>query len=214
MQFKLAVNKKHVIIILVMFMKIINLIGSILLYLFILICISIFKINNWFYKSLIYFILIVILVIINKIKFNSIKFKFTDIIHSIFISIIFTITIIFITNIINNYYKLPINQNNILLEFNNNKLFTISKLLVFIPIIEEIIFRYNFKYINNKYLYIIISSSIFSLMHLTGTNEAIYFIPYFLLGFMLSFIYVKYNNLLYCITCHLLYNLIILLTII
>lgn len=86
---------------------------------------------------------------------------------------------------------------------------------LYAPIVEEITFRKTFKnIINNKYIYILISGSIFGLIHITGDtvgiNEFLLSIPYILMGIDLSYIYYKSNNIFTTISIHSMHNFILL----
>lgn len=78
------------------------------------------------------------------------------------------------------------------------------------PICEELVFRSNYKYIKNDKLYIIITASIFSLLHtingITNPIMLIYFIPYLSLGLSFAYIYRKTNNIHSSIFFHMLHN--------
>ena len=50
------------------------------------------------------------------------------------------------------------------------------------PICEELTFRYGFNGIKNKYIYIIFTSILYAVMHLSSFSEILYAIPYFILG--------------------------------
>lgn len=107
------------------------------------------------------------------------------------------------------YSVLGINLNNqdaIMDMFNSYKLLTFFDVVLFAPVIEEFIFRYSFKtVINNNFLFVIISSLFFGLIHVHGFGFDI--IPYVLIGFLLSLVYLKSNkNIAASIICHLLNN--------
>lgn len=92
----------------------------------------------------------------------------------------------------------------------NNKFIYSILLCIFIPILEEIVFRLEFKKnIKNKNLFIFISSFIFALLHIISTTkliELLYIIPYFILGLTFTSIYQKTNNILCNILAHILHN--------
>ncbi len=180
-------------------------------YLFLLLFIEIITTpykNNTIIYTIIYttslIITIIILSLINKIKINKINKQ--DLIKTLKIFTTFTLLILLSTYIINKYYPLPLNQKNI--EENIKEYFILSILNISLlsPIIEEITFRYSYNTIKNKYLYIILTTIIFSICHITNTNELIYLIPYSLMGIMFSYSYIKTNNILSSIICHILYN--------
>ncbi|MBO0421323.1 type II CAAX prenyl endopeptidase Rce1 family protein [Enterococcus plantarum] len=82
------------------------------------------------------------------------------------------------------------------------------------PFIEEIVFRYCF--INSRKIYvmvvqILLSSTWFMYGHAAAANyNYILLIPYFVLGILLSLIYVRKNNIWYSILIHSSYNFVIL----
>lgn len=147
--------------------------------------------------------------ILNDIK----KFNKETIFKTIFYFITgFIIMISF--NYIINYIIIPngisnneIGNRNLLL---NNKIIYSILLCIIIPFIEEIIFRLSLKKtIKNKYLFLIISSTIFALLHLLSNTkliELLYFIPYFILGLTFGTIYIKTNNIFSSILSHIFNN--------
>lgn len=92
----------------------------------------------------------------------------------------------------------------------NNKLIYSSLLCIFIPFLEEITFRLEFKKnIKNKNLFLTISSLTFALLHIISTTkliELIYIIPYFILGLTFTNIYIKTDNIISNILAHILHN--------
>lgn len=100
-------------------------------------------------------------------------------------------------------------------ELNNRELLNSYKLTysllmcLFIPILEEISFRLEFKKIKNNYVYLIITSLLFSLLHIISSTkliELIYIIPYFILGLTFGLIYRKTDCLYLNIFAHILHN--------
>lgn len=92
----------------------------------------------------------------------------------------------------------------------NNKLIYGLLLTTIIPYIEEIVFRLSLKKsIKNNTIFILISSTIFSLLHIISSTkliELLYFISYFILGLTFSTIYTKTNNIFCSIISHILNN--------
>ena len=89
--------------------------------------------------------------------------------------------------------------------------YSIASMCFIAPFLEELLFRYNFKYITNKYVYVILTGIIFALMHvifsLSEVSELLYIIPYSMLGFALGMIYKKCDDNLYStIFTHMLHN--------
>ena len=96
------------------------------------------------------------------------------------------------------------NQEMIVEAFKNNRVIMFLSVVLFAPFIEEMVFRYSFStFIKNDYVFIIISSLVFGLMHSAG----IAIIVYFVLGVCLSLIYLKTNkNIIASIIAHVLNN--------
>ena len=92
----------------------------------------------------------------------------------------------------------------------NNKLLYGTLLTLLIPYMEEIVFRLSLKKsIKNNTIFILVSSTIFSLLHIVSTTkliELLYFIPYFILGLTFSTIYTKTNNIFCSTISHILNN--------
>lgn len=82
------------------------------------------------------------------------------------------------------------------------------------PILEEFVFRLGFNKINNKYIYILISSLIFALFHVIGsiTNliSLIYILPYFVIGSIFTIVYQRSKNVFDSILIHSLHNFVVL----
>ena len=117
-------------------------------------------------------------------------------------------------NYIINYIIIPngisnneIGNRDLLLK---NKIVYSILLCIIIPFIEEIIFRLSLKKtIKNKYLFLIVSSTIFALLHLLSNTkliELLYFIPYFILGLTFGTVYIKTNNIFSSILSHIFNN--------
>ena len=132
------------------------------------------------------------------------------------LSFIFIIGLLFmiLSNYIINYLIIPNNISNnerTIRELLNNyrSIYTILLSLI-IPFLEEVTFRIEFKnIINNKYIYLIVTSLIFSILHVLGSTkiiEILYLVPYFILGYTLSYIYLKENNIIYNTFFHSLNN--------
>ena len=117
-------------------------------------------------------------------------------------------------NYIINYIIIPngisnneIGNRDLLLK---NKIVYSILLCIIIPFIEEIIFRLSLKKtIKNKYMFLIVSSTIFALLHLLSNTkliELLYFIPYFILGLTFGTVYIKTNNIFSSILSHIFNN--------
>ena len=158
---------------------------------------------------LIYYILIYKKIIIQYYK----KLNKKNILNTLIIWIIGFIIMLF-ANYIINYIIIPngisnneLGNRNLLLEHK----FTYSLLFcTIIPILEEISFRLEFKHnIKNKYIFLLVSSLTFSLIHIISTTsliELLYIIPYLILGITFSYTYIKTNNLICSIIAHILHN--------
>ncbi len=119
-----------------------------------------------------------------------------------------------LSNYIINYIILPNNisnneaSNRELLY--NNKIIYSFLLCIIIPYIEEICFRLEFKKnIKKKKNFLIISSLLFSLMHIINISsliEIIYIVPYFILGMTFSLIYYNTDNIYSNILAHIIHN--------
>lgn len=75
------------------------------------------------------------------------------------------------------------------------------------PILEELTFRYGFDAINNEYLYLIISSLLFSVIRVNSLSEYLYFIIAFIFSLVLGYVYKKSDDIKLPICFHILYNL-------
>ena len=78
------------------------------------------------------------------------------------------------------------------------------------PMIEELVFRKGFRNaFNNKYLFIILSGTIFGAMHIITSNnplQILYLIPYSSLGIAFAISYEKTDTIFTPITLHVLHN--------
>ena len=174
--------------------------------------------NKYTYLVFVSYILLMIYYIITNKKTIYKDFKNINKINIKKTLIIFTIGLLFmiLSNYIINYLIIPngiSNNESITRELLiNNKIIYIILLSTVIPFLEEQIFRYNFKkIIENEYLYLIITSIIFSSLHIISSSkivELLYIIPYFILGYTLGLIYLKTNNILYNTLAHMLNNII------
>ena len=174
--------------------------------------------NEYTLASLIAYILLVIyfIIVYRKELIEEFKrFKIKDIKKPMIIFII-GICFMILLNYIINYIIIPNGLSNN--EELARKLFLNSKILYFImlcfliPFIEEIVFRFGFKKsIKNNTIFLIVSSSLFGLLHIAGSTsliELLYFIPYFVLGYTLGKIYLETDNILYSFLFHAINNII------
>ena len=92
----------------------------------------------------------------------------------------------------------------------NHKITYSLLMCIIIPFLEEVSFRLEFKKnIKNNIVFILLSSTIFGLIHLiniTSIIELVYFIPYFILGLTFSFIFKKTDSIYMNIFAHMLHN--------
>lgn len=90
-------------------------------------------------------------------------------------------------------------------------LFMLFNTIIYAPITEELTFRKSIKdAFNNKWLFVIISGSIFGLLHIlsyiTTWTDLIYLIPYGSLGIAFALLYYKTDNIFSTITMHAMHN--------
>lgn len=113
--------------------------------------------------------------------------------------------------------KINIPNNDLTITHSISKNFIISSfyLILYSPIIEELIFRQNLrKVFNNDIVFILISSILIGIFYLIYNNLNIFFISYYLVGLFLSFLYCKTNNIILNIIARIFYNLILLILVI
>ncbi len=160
-----------------------------------------------------YLVMIIIFIFINKIDLKK-EIKDFKINYKKYFKIILCVWFIgFILMVISNYFITKVNTlpNNELLTrtyMNTKFIETVITSVILAPIVEEITFRYSFSRISNKYLYLIISTLLFAMMHinLTNTSEFLFLISYSFIGFSFSFIFYKTKNILASIIAHFIHN--------
>ena len=115
--------------------------------------------------------------------------------------------------IISNYFitktsSLPSNELSVRTYMNTKFVESIITMVITAPILEEITFRYSFSKIKNKYLYLIISTLLFAMIHINPENasELPFLIPYSFLGLSFSLIFYKTKNIFASITAHAIHN--------
>ena len=176
---------------------------------------NIYSKKYMFYLLISYILLTIYFLIIYKkdLKEYLKKFKIKNI-PVILIYWIIGFILMMISNYIINYLIIPngLSNNeagNRELLFNNKLIYSMI-LCIFIPIIEEITFRLEFKKnIKNKNIFVLISSITIALLHILSTTkliELLYIIPYLILGITFSKIYIKTDNLISSIIAHILHN--------
>ncbi len=104
----------------------------------------------------------------------------------------------------------PTNQTKIVSEFYKAPIINLILVIIIGPITEEIVFRYlPYRFINNKILYVIISSVIFATLHVINYPNPFYYIWYYLpCAFYFGYRYYKTKDLLVTISIHIFNNLI------
>ena len=103
--------------------------------------------------------------------------------------------------------NLSVNESTVRSTFaGTNIVILLLNVGIMTPICEETVFRLIFKNIfNNKYVFAIITGILFALMHMLETTslvEWLYLIPYFIMGYTLSYIYYDSDNLINSIIVH------------
>lgn len=171
-------------------------------------------------------------IVIGFLAFDTLKKDSTNLSTggNIIKSILLGLLILFLSNIIsgvltiivkiitNDNTVIPLNQFRINEQLGSQfAAFLIISIVLFAPVIEELVFRKAiFSLFNNKWIALFVSSLLFGLIHVTGeTNILALFvnlIVYSLSGFALGFIYIRSNkNVWIPIYVHLTYNLLVLL---
>lgn len=202
--------------------------SNILIYIFLPSIIPLFFTNNINSKEYIIYLFISYILIslyftiiykdelLNNIKKLNKKNILTTLIY-----FIIGFLLMMLSNYIINYIIIPNSisnneQGNRELLLNNKVLYGLLLSLI-IPYIEEIVFRLSLKKsIKNNTVFILLSSTIFGLLHIISSTkliELLYFIPYFILGLTFSTIYTKTNNIFCSTISHILNNTITILVI-
>lgn len=176
------------------------------------------KLSNNLFETFTYIVIIISLIIINKmnIKKEIIDFKknYKNYLKNGLIYWIIGLFLMIGSNyIITIYQSLPSNEILIRNNLSVNFIFMFLSSVIISPILEEILFRYSFSKIKNKYIYIIISSLLFALVHISSFTELIFLIPYGFLGLAFTLTYYKNKNIISSIIIHTLHNYFVLLII-
>lgn len=108
--------------------------------------------------------------------------------------------------------SLPSNETTNRTEFNLYPVVQIISSILFVPIIEELIFRLSMKDLSdNKHIYAIFTGLFFAIMHLpdafTNPIMLIHLIPYGAVGIAFGYIYKNTDNIITSTTTHSLHNL-------
>ena len=138
------------------------------------------------------------------------KKEVKNVLKELFKYLIFHIILYIVTS----SYITGISQNTEVLNelFSSMYIFTLFYTIIIAPYLEEIIFRYGlYNIINNKYIYVIFTTFIFSAIHvLDDSNSLIYIWQYVPISFYLTYKYYKTRDLLTVIAIHSFHNLLIL----
>ena len=199
---------------------IIKLISSIFIFLFISIFYSVINIkythlnSNVIYLINSFTILIcLILVYFKEIKEDIKKFELKNLSISLKHYII-GLTIYFIYQLIISKTitsNLPSNEEMVRNLFKANIFIAFISACFLAPILEEILFRFTlFKCTNNKYIFLLTSSILFSLFHVTNLQSIVqifFLCSYLILSFTLSYILYKSKNICNSILVHSIHNL-------
>ena len=199
---------------------IIKLISSIFIFLFISIFYSVINIkythlnSNVIYLINSFTILIcLILVYFKEIKEDIKKFELKNLSISLKHYII-GLTIYFIYQLIISKTitsNIPSNEEMVRNLFKANIFIAFISACFLAPILEEILFRFTlFKCTNNKYIFLLTSSILFSLFHVTNLQSIVqifFLFSYLILSFTLSYILYKSKNICNSILVHSIHNL-------
>ncbi len=180
------------------------------------------------YNFFIYLVLIVLLLVflIKDLKtdfklFKSLKIK--KMLKIILLGYLFVFVgsylSSFVSKFLSNALSIPmsesVNQMGIVRSLNSNgMIFTVISVIIFAPIVEELIFRKAiFGLIRNKYVALVLSSIVFAAIHLTAeasiAHALISGVSYFTMGLIFGFIYIRNKkNITAPIIVHMLNNLI------
>ncbi len=171
------------------------------------------SLSHLFFEVIKYSVIITILIFLNKIDLKK-EIKDFKLNYKKYFKILMSIWIIgFILMIISNYFitktsSLPSNELSVRTYMNTKFVESIITMVITAPILEEITFRYSFSKIKNKYLYLIISTLLFAMIHINPENasELPFLIPYSFLGLSFSLIFYKTKNIFASITAHAIHN--------
>ena len=199
---------------------IIKLISSIFIFLFISIFYSVINIKYTHLNSNVIYIInsFTILVSLSLLYFKEIKediknFKLKNLSISLKYYII-GLTIYFIYQLIISKTIttiIPSNEEMVRNLFKANIFIAFISACFLAPILEEILFRFTlFKCTNNKYIFLLTSSILFSLFHVTNLQSIVqifFLCSYLILSFTLSYILYKSKNICNSILVHSIHNL-------
>lgn len=137
-------------------------------------------------------------------EYNSLVFKTWF--KSLITMMIISLSIQLITNI-----ETATNQESLNKAFTKLPILIMFLTMIYAPIVEELMFRGVFrKFINNKYLFIIISGVVFGALHVVddfkSVGELLFILVYSSLGMYLASLYYKTNNICTNIYFHFIQN--------
>ena len=103
------------------------------------------------------------------------------------------------------------NQESINEMFINYPIYTFLLSVILAPIIEELIFRFSFRYMfESKWLFVLLSGTVFGLFHVIGSFESakdfLYVIPYSIPGIVFAIVYLKSKNIFVPMWLHFVHN--------
>lgn len=173
--------------------------------------------DNYVYSFLADFIyLVIILAIYRKDLWNNIKDLKTNTWRKLFQGIIWMVIAVVLQTVmiavLDSVLSIGIASNDSSI-MNLPTYYLIFKTMFFSILVEEIIFRKSIRdVLDNKLLFIIVSSLFYGLMNivysdLSGLNF-LNILPYFASSLALSYLYVKYDNIVLVMVVKFLYNLI------
>lgn len=145
-----------------------------------------------------------------KEKIKDFKENKKDYLKLIFKTLLIGLIFIIIANlIISHFNELPQNELTLRKEIKLYPIYYILNILILGPIMEEILFRYTFTVIKNKYIYLIVTTIVFAFLHMQKIPEdLIYLISYSLMSLTFTYPFYKTNNIINSIITHSVYNLI------
>lgn len=137
-------------------------------------------------------------------EYNSLVFKTWF--KSLITMMILSLSIQLITNI-----ETATNQETLNQMFTKLPVLIVFLTMIYAPVVEELMFRGVFrKFINNKYLFIILSGVVFGILHVIddfkSVSELLYIFVYSSLGIYLASLYYKTNNICTNIYFHFIQN--------
>ena len=138
------------------------------------------------------------------------KIKLNDFIKIVTISLLFTLLMVISNKLIINYLgHIASNELENQLLFNKAKLQMGLNIIIFGPIIEELIFRFQYHNVKgNKLITFIFYTLIFAIVHvnLTNPSDYLFLIPYLFLSLSIGYSYYKTDNIFMSIFAHILNN--------